>query len=71
MENQQIRHMEFRDDRFIAALELYEKQTHHLLYLVRVVTPGKYQLPAPCMEDMYRPEIRAIGKESGMIMVNP
>ncbi len=71
MENQQIRHMEFRDDRFVAALELYEKQTHHLLYLVRVVTPGKYQLPAPCMEDMYRPEIRAIGKESGMIMVNP
>jgi uncharacterized protein YfaS (alpha-2-macroglobulin family) len=71
MENQQIRHMEFRDDRFIAAMELYEKQTHHLLYLVRVVTPGKYQLPAPYMEDMYRPEIRAIGKESGMIIVEP
>ena len=71
MENQQIRHMEFRDDRFVAALELYAKQTHHLLYLARVVTPGKYQLPAPFMEDMYRPEIRAIGKESGMIIVEP
>jgi alpha-2-macroglobulin len=71
MENQQIRHMEFRDDRFVAAMELYEKQTHHLLYLVRVVTPGKYQLPAPYMEDMYRPEIRAIGKESGMITIEP
>ena len=71
MENQQIRHMEFRDDRFIAAVELYAQRTHHLLYLVRVVTPGKYQLPAPYMEDMYRPEIRAVGQESGTIIVEP
>ncbi len=69
MENQSIRHMEFRDDRFVAAMELHEKQTHHLLYLVRVVTPGVYRLPAPYLEDMYRPEIRAIGKESGVITV--
>lgn len=69
MEDQLIRHMEFRDDRFVAAMELREKQTHHLLYLVRVVTPGVYRLPAPYLEDMYRPEIRAIGKESGVVTV--
>jgi uncharacterized protein YfaS (alpha-2-macroglobulin family) len=69
MENQPIRHMEFRDDRFVAAIELYAKRTHHLLYLVRAVTPGTYILPAPYLEDMYRPEIRAIGKESGIVSV--
>ncbi len=69
MENQSIRHMEFRDDRFVAAIELYKERAHHLLYLVRAVTPGTYIMPAPYLEDMYRPEIRAIGKESGEVSV--
>ena len=33
-----------------------------LFYLVRAVTPGTYTVPPPQLEDMYRPELRAIGK---------
>ena len=29
---------------------------------MRAVTPGRYVLPAPFVEDMYRPEYRAIGQ---------
>lgn len=70
LKHQQVRHMEFRDDRFVAAIELFENRAHHLLYLVRVVTPGTYQLPAPYLEDMYRPEIRAIGADTRKITIS-
>jgi uncharacterized protein YfaS (alpha-2-macroglobulin family) len=33
----------------------------HVFYLVRAVTPGTYVVPAPLVEDMYRPAIRGIG----------
>lgn len=49
-------HEEFRDDRYVAALNLDAKQRGFTLaYLVRAVTPGNYQLPAVFMEDMYKP----------------
>ncbi len=51
-------HTEFRDDRFVAALNLGEdskKQSFTLAYLVRAVTPGIYQQPAVYIEDMYKP----------------
>jgi uncharacterized protein YfaS (alpha-2-macroglobulin family) len=32
-----------------------------LFYMLRVVTPGKFQVPATFAEDMYRPELRAYG----------
>jgi len=41
----------------------------HLVYLVRAVTPGKYAVPAPFVEDMYRPEIRAIGETIGVLTI--
>lgn len=57
-----IKHSEYRDDRFIAALTLSGYNDNHIFYLTRAVTPGVYTVPPSLVEDMYRPEIRAIGK---------
>lgn len=64
-----LRHEEFRDDRYVAAAALSEHQVTHLLYLVRVVSPGAFAVPAPMVESMYRPEIRGIGETPGAITV--
>ncbi len=49
-------HEEFRDDRYVTALDLDASQREFkVAYLVRAVTPGKYQLPAVFVEDMYKP----------------
>jgi len=37
--------------------------------MVRVVTPGRYVVPAPFAEDMYRPELRGIGSASAPITI--
>ncbi len=51
---------EFRDDRYIAAVNLDEDHdSFTLAYLVRAVTPGTYRLPGSSIEDMYRPNLRA------------
>jgi uncharacterized protein YfaS (alpha-2-macroglobulin family) len=50
-------HTEFRDDRFVAALdfEAGNERKFTLAYLVRAVTPGVYRQPAVYVEDMYKP----------------
>ncbi|MFY2765100.1 alpha-2-macroglobulin family protein [Arenimonas sp. MALMAid1274] len=58
----EIRHEEYRDDRYVAALKLYQGQQAQLFYLVRAVTPGTYVVPPPQVEDMYRPQLRGVGK---------
>ena len=30
---------------------------------MRAVTPGRYQVPPTQVEDMYRPELRAVGED--------
>ena len=55
-------HEEYRDDRYVAAIKLDGEAK--LFYLVRAVTPGSYVVPPPQIEDMYRPQLRAIGKTS-------
>jgi alpha-2-macroglobulin len=57
-----VRHEEFRDDRYVAALKLDQGQQAHVFYLVRAVSPGTYRVPPTLVEDMYRPEVRGIGK---------
>ena len=59
-----VRHEEFRDDRYVAALNLAKGQTAHVFYLVRAVTPGTFQVPPPLVEDMYMPQVRGIGKST-------
>lgn len=50
-------HTEFRDDRFVAALDIEAGAPRQftLAYLVRAVTPGTYRQPAVYVEDMYKP----------------
>jgi uncharacterized protein YfaS (alpha-2-macroglobulin family) len=46
----------------VAALDLDKGKQAHVFYLVRAVTPGTYTVPPPMVQDMYRPEVRGIGK---------
>jgi uncharacterized protein YfaS (alpha-2-macroglobulin family) len=58
-----VKHVEYRDDRFVAALDMrFPHQSEVLLYLMRAVTPGDYSVPAPLVESMYKPEVRSIGE---------
>jgi uncharacterized protein YfaS (alpha-2-macroglobulin family) len=57
-----VKHEEFRDDRYVAALKIDRYGTSRLFYLVRAVTPGTYTVPPPMVEDMYRPDIRGVGR---------
>ncbi|WDP90423.1 MAG: alpha-2-macroglobulin family protein [Desulfobacter sp.] len=54
-------HTEYRDDRFVAALNLVGGRTSRVFYGARVVSPGSFKVPPPLVEDMYRPYIRGIG----------
>lgn len=58
----EIRHQEYRDDRFAAAIALWPGQPARLYYLVRAVSPGRFIVPPPLVEDMYQPDLRAIGR---------
>lgn len=58
----QVRHEEFRDDRYVAALKLEPGDTARVFYLVRAVTPGTYTVPPSMVEDMYRPDLRGVGR---------
>lgn len=55
-------HEEFRDDRYVAAIRLDAGRAADVFYLVRAVTPGEYAVPPPLVEDMYRPELRGVGR---------
>ncbi|WP_425503967.1 alpha-2-macroglobulin family protein [Pseudoxanthomonas broegbernensis] len=56
-----LRHEEYRDDRYVAALSLRARGTARLFYLARAVTPGTYVVPPPQAEDMYQPTLRGTG----------
>lgn len=69
LQDARIKHSEYRDDRFVVAADLLGGKLD-LYYLLRVVTPGKYVVPAPFAEDMYRPDIRGVGKAEDDIVVS-
>ena len=71
MQQADIQHIEFRDDRFVAAVAVNEGQPVTLVYLARAVTPGTYQVPQPQVESMYVPQWRATGTASGPLIVTP
>lgn len=53
-------HLEFRDDRFVAAFNPdTDRREMTLAYVVRAVTPGVYVHPPASVEDMYRPHYSA------------
>lgn len=69
MQNAAIKHQEFRDDRFVAAVDVNGYDTTHLLYLARAVTPGSYRVPPPQVESMYRPAWNAVGATPERLVV--
>ena len=70
MQNTDIAHQEYRDDRYVAALSIPAQQVKHLLYLARAVTPGRYVVPPAQVESMYRPEWQAISASTEMMLIN-
>jgi uncharacterized protein YfaS (alpha-2-macroglobulin family) len=52
-------HAEFRQERFLAAVDWLGDQPFRLAYVVRAVSPGTFRHPAASVEDMYRPQFRA------------
>jgi len=61
LEQTEAAHLEFRDDRFVAAFDRTGDSAREftLAYVVRAVTPGVYTHPAASVEDMYRPQFSA------------
>ena len=59
-------HVEFRDDRFIAAFDEggNDARSYKLAYVVRAVSPGAFVHPPAHVEDMYRPYLNARGETS-------
>jgi hypothetical protein len=52
-------HTEFRQDRFVAAVDRRDNGNFRLAYVVRAVSAGTYHQPAASVEDMYRPDLTA------------
>jgi alpha-2-macroglobulin len=55
----ETRTTEFRQDRFLAAVDWQSDRDFRLGYIVRAVSPGSFHHPAASVEDMYRPAFRA------------
>ncbi|HNE39520.1 alpha-2-macroglobulin [Accumulibacter sp.] len=68
MQNSNIRHVEFRDDRFVIAARLAERQ--QFFYRVRVVTPGRFVVPPSYAEDMYQPQIYGLAGGDEVLVVS-
>ena len=64
-----ILHREYRDDRFMAALDARGEQMVRIFYPARVVSPGTFRVPPPLVEDMYRPHIRGVGASLDLMQV--
>ncbi|MBU0969304.1 MAG: alpha-2-macroglobulin family protein, partial [Proteobacteria bacterium] len=64
-----ILHTEYRDDRFVAALDVREKQNIRVFYSARVVSPGSFRVPPPLAEEMVRPHIRGVGKSPDLMRI--
>ena len=68
MKDARIQHVEFRDDRFVAAVKLQGEI--QLFYRARVVTPGRFLVPPTYVEDMYRPDVFTAGGAPEMVTVS-
>ncbi len=66
----EVSHAEFRQDRFLAALDRGDATPFRLGYIVRAVSPGRFHQPAASVEDMYRPDFRA-QSDAGEVVVTP
>jgi len=69
MNSSQIQHVEFRDDRFAAAVKLGWGKLD-LFYRARVVTPGLFAVPPLYAEDMYRPYVYGVLSSGGQLSIS-
>lgn len=69
MQDARIKHVEFRDDRFVVAARL-SPGTTHFFYRARVVTPGRFIVPPSYAEDMYQPAIYGLSMEKESIRIS-
>jgi alpha-2-macroglobulin len=67
---QDVAHSEFRQDRFLTAVDWQSDQSFRLAYVVRAVSPGTFHHAAASVEDMYRPDFRA-RSETGEVTIAP
>ena len=67
---QSTQHVQFRQDRFMAAVDWSSDQPFRLAFIVRAVSPGTFHHPAALFQDMYRPTYRARG-EAGTLVITP
>ena len=64
----EVAHSEFRQERFLTAVDRYSSDAFRLAYVVRAVSPGTFHHPAASVEDMYRPDFRA-RSETGEVTI--
>lgn len=64
-----VQYQEYRDDRYIASIDVSSYRSTTLFVLMRAVTPGTYKVPNALIEDMYRPEFRAVSATPETITV--
>jgi uncharacterized protein YfaS (alpha-2-macroglobulin family) len=55
----EVAHSEFRQDRFLTAIDRMDNSSFRLAYVVRAVSPGTFHQPAASVEDRYRPDLNA------------
>ncbi len=65
-----VRHAEFRQDRFLTAVDWSSRNSFRLAYIVRAISPGTFHHPAASVEDMYRPDFRA-RSDVGTVTIAP
>jgi len=54
-----VAHSEFRQDRFLTAIDRMDNAPFRLAYILRAVSPGTFHQPAASVTDMYRPDYTA------------
>ncbi len=61
--------VEYRDDRFIAAIKPNTQGSFTIAYLTRATTLGKFNLAPAIINDMYKPQFRAISKTASILEI--
>jgi hypothetical protein len=69
----QPEHSAFYSDRFEVAVDQTRQSGQSLVfaYLARAATPGEFAHPPASVEDMYRPDRRAITDTSRFVVLGP
>ncbi len=67
--NARFEYQEYRDDRYVAALDLGKKREQVVFFIARAVNPGSYIAPPAMVESMYTPDIHGVSNAIGKVRV--